>query len=433
MKKLTIILLPIFLGFTLMIPTKGQASSSSIVLSEVMTGYVDGLSKEFIELYSNQAEAVDISGWSIEYKSATGTSWSKRAIAAQDTLIEPKQFLVFSTETDGNGDTQKLTSGMSQTGGNVRLRNKEGVVIDQVAWGDGNAPEGSAVGAPAVGQSMARKVVDGSESMVDSDDNSQDFELAPEASPGAFTSKTSDDVDALPQVNPGTSQYGEVIISELLPDPQSPLADSTDEFIELYNESTQALSLEGWSIRDNTNHVFKLAGITIGPKSFLVLKSAQTKISLNNDGDEIFLVDPSGSIVDSTPNYGAAKPGLSWGLADGAWSWLEEPTPGASNAAQLAVVVPTPKSFSTTKKTAPKKSTKPKSAKKTKSKKPSKIAAANASSPRSYIEPTTTQDARLWSWLLIALGVGTIVYGIYAYKPEITHFIQKFRTNTTDR
>ena len=59
------------------------SAQSGVVMSEVVTGHTDSLSKEFIELYNNGVEPVDVSGWTLDYKSATEKTWSKRATISE--------------------------------------------------------------------------------------------------------------------------------------------------------------------------------------------------------------------------------------------------------------------------------------------------------------------------------------------------------------
>lgn len=409
-----------------------RAVSNAIVLSEVMTGHTDGQSKEFVELYNNSDQPVVLDGWAIEYKSASGQSWSKRATLGSGDILAAHDYVVISTEALGS---KHLSSGMAQDGGNIRLQDSDNVVVDQLAWGSGDSPEGQALMAPALGQSMARSLSADGAQLVDTDNNAADFHLASNPTEGAPPTGDNEVVVTDPPPVPGPTGMANIVLNELLPDPQTPLSDSKDEYIELYNDSDVAASLEGWSLRDKTNHVFKLGQLQIDAHGYVVLKSAVTKISLNNDGDEISLIDPSGTVVDSSPNYGNAKPGLTWGLSDGVWAWLSEPTPGSSNAAPIVITTAT----TSEKKAAAKKtsnskasSTKAKVAAK-KAKKPSGIAKAASNLPGAYAATEVAQNPKLWSWLLIALGAGTIGYGIYAYRPEITHFIHQLRAKFSAR
>lgn len=81
------------------------------------------------------------------------------------------------------------------------------------------------------------------------------------------------------------SASSKVIINELMPNPKG--TDTGNEWIELYNNSTEDVLLTGWKIKDKTNS-FSLDGLSISAKSYLVIFPT---ISLNNSDEIITLVD----------------------------------------------------------------------------------------------------------------------------------------------
>jgi hypothetical protein len=68
------LLLTLFIVSSALLPTRVFAASDGIVISEVSMGSEDSASNEFVELYNNSSSAIDISSWSLYYRSATGTS-----------------------------------------------------------------------------------------------------------------------------------------------------------------------------------------------------------------------------------------------------------------------------------------------------------------------------------------------------------------------
>src|SRR5215210_6439317 len=69
------------LGMIGITPPAVAAVSPNIVISQVYGGGGNGgttpapYQSDFIELYNRGATAVDVSTWSVQYASATGTSW----------------------------------------------------------------------------------------------------------------------------------------------------------------------------------------------------------------------------------------------------------------------------------------------------------------------------------------------------------------------
>src|SRR3990167_8800630 len=87
MKKLQIILF----ASLLMVPKFVQAEQlpNTIVISTVLVGTSTNSSDEIVTIYNNTSQFQDISGYKIQYKSATGTTWSTRATVDTNTILDP--------------------------------------------------------------------------------------------------------------------------------------------------------------------------------------------------------------------------------------------------------------------------------------------------------------------------------------------------------
>ncbi|GEM_PF-1686996 len=97
-----------------------------------------------------------------------------------------------------------------------------------------------------------------------------------------------------------------MIIKEFLPNPIG--ADKEGEYIKIFNDSDKAVNLVGWKISDASKKEFAMSGI-IDPKQELVLFSSKTKISLNNNGEIVFLTDSKGILIDKLVYTGIAEEG----------------------------------------------------------------------------------------------------------------------------
>lgn len=411
-----------------------RAGSQTIVIVEVSMGSGNDAADEYVVWHNNSGAPVDIAGWAIQYKSATGTSWSKKATIPAGVELDSYDDYTLATKLETD---LKMTSGLSQVGGNMRIINSKGEVIDQLAWGDGDSPEAKAVTACNPGQSLLRKMDEDTLIAQDSDDNSADFEIY---DPSAVATSVEPVVTTTESSDPSTDQAidsannsnGDIIINELLPDPVTPLSDSSDEFIELYNAEGQAVNLKNWSLLDKSSHKYTIGDVLIEPHGYAVFYSKDTKISLNNDGDSVLLLDPNGIEVDVSPNYDKAKAGLSWGLVDGAWAWTVEETPGGLNAAAATSDEAIAAAQSKAKEKAKTKAAKAKSSAAAKKASTKKVASSKKAPADKKIDSTSADTqkpgASWWTWLLIILGAGTIGYGIYEYRPEITLLYHKLRT-----
>ncbi len=123
----------------------------------------------------------------------------------------------------------------------------------------------------------------------------------------------------------------EIMINEILPSPEGP--DATEEWIELKNLNDSEADLSGWKIQDTigslTVYIFP-EGTKIPGQGFLVLSRTESKITLNNDGDGLNLIQPDGKIVDSV-FYEKAPRGQSYNKTPAGWVWSTILTPGSAN------------------------------------------------------------------------------------------------------
>jgi hypothetical protein len=134
-----------------------------------------------------------------------------------------------------------------------------------------------------------------------------------------------------------------VFINEWFPNPNG--ADAKGEFIELYNNGGVSVNLNGWILKTTAKKNFSLGGYNIPANGYLVLKKAQTKLSLKNTGDTVFLYDAAGHLADQSIYLGAAPSGQSFSrvyyptddnddAAPQSFAW-GSPTPGAANKVNL--------------------------------------------------------------------------------------------------
>ncbi len=97
-----------------------------------------------------------------------------------------------------------------------------------------------------------------------------------------------------------------VTIAEFLPNPQG--SDTAGEYITLENTGTEIVALTGWRVKDAQGKTFALQG-TIAPQARLVLSSTKTKLTLNNNGETVMLLDSTGTVVDTLGYTGTAGEG----------------------------------------------------------------------------------------------------------------------------
>jgi len=147
---------------------------------------------DYVELYNSGSTAQNLSGWSIQYASATGTSWSVQAISG---TIQPGKYFLISLASGGSvgsalpaPDYAGIATGtgsvnMSATNGKVALANSttafSGTVptgaVDFVGFGTASTYEGTGA-APA--PSTANAIFRAGSGATDTNDNKANFSAA---------------------------------------------------------------------------------------------------------------------------------------------------------------------------------------------------------------------------------------------------------------
>lgn len=127
--------------------------------------------------------------------------------------------------------------------------------------------------------------------------------------------------------SPTTVYPSNIIINEIMPSPEG--ADETEEWIEIFNKNIFEADLSGWQITDTAGkiNIYTFPVETkISAMGFLAITRPETKITLNNDGDGLKLVQPDGKTADSV-NYEKAPQGQSYSLINSNWVWSGSPAP----------------------------------------------------------------------------------------------------------
>ncbi|MCY1036546.1 amidohydrolase family protein [Corallococcus sp. BB11-1] len=179
------------------------ADVGHVVISEVCGGTTAGATDEFVELYNPTSQDVNIGGWKVQYRSATGDTYSGSFTLKADAIIKAHGYYLiggagFSDPNVTADETSGINSSASMTaGGHFRIGTgamgtgaTDANIVDLMGYGTGKAPEGTAAPAhPASGGSLERKAKATSTSATmgeggadaalgngyDTDDNSTDF------------------------------------------------------------------------------------------------------------------------------------------------------------------------------------------------------------------------------------------------------------------
>jgi len=289
-----------------------EYSLGDIVINEFVSDPEDR-EGEWIELYNNKDEKIDLNGWNIKEGSNAKTSLQGEI---------NKYFIINNPQGNLNnkGDIIKLY-----------FHNK---LIDKVSYGN---LKGEEFGLKAAQDpfSLARKI-DGYNTF----NNKHDFSLTKIKTknlPNII--KGNEDVNEISDEEKLNYDYSnKIIISELLVNPVG--IDNEKEFIEICNLDQRKINLEGWAISDETERKYFINNLIIYPSKCLAFYRKQTKIALNNSGDTVKLYEPLKDKYFKIIKYKKAKEGWTYSNTDCVleskkyqqkWVWTEKNTPGEFN------------------------------------------------------------------------------------------------------
>ncbi len=343
-KVITLVLL-VLLG-VMVLPTR--AFDSSVVISEIkLGGAIAGQPTQFVEVFNDSPNTIDLSGYTLEYAKVTSNlnlvdcdspDWTTIDTTSNvkneslSGIVQPRGRIVFEISLNDN------------VGGSIRLKNTTldqsiVTILDLVGWGSPNSSakcyETTQAIIPSNGSSIKR-IFDNDGHPVDTNNNSTDFSLtgqlpSPEVDPPVITPDPNPTPDPTPE--PTTETYLPVTISELLPNPASPLTDSEDEFVEIYNPNNETVNLDGYKIQTGLdfNYSYTLPSTQISPKSYLALNSSQTNLTLSNTSSAARVLNPAGSVIHTSESYNSIGEDESWALVEGEWVATDRVTPDEPN------------------------------------------------------------------------------------------------------
>lgn len=171
------------------------ASTSGVVISQVYGSGGNGgaaYNADYVELFNAGSSAVSLSGWSVQYASATGTgNFSPTALSG---TLQPGQYYLVKLASGGSAGAALPTqdalgsSNMSGTAGKVIVANvamalacnggsaicspaQLAQIVDLVGWGNANFSEGAAGPATVTATALLRKGA----GCTETDNNADDF------------------------------------------------------------------------------------------------------------------------------------------------------------------------------------------------------------------------------------------------------------------
>ena len=222
------LVLVLLAAIALLVAPAAQSASSDMVVSQVYAGGGNSgatFANDFVELFNRGATSIDLSSWSIQYASASGTSWQVTSLSGS---VQPgRHYLVQLASAAAIGAALPTpdatgTSNLANTGGKIALVrgatalscgatagscSADPLVADLIGYGSATDFEGSATGALSNMTSALR--ADGG--CTDTDANASDFSAASAPTPRNSATAAAE-CSGTPPPSGGVSQSGAVEI-----------------------------------------------------------------------------------------------------------------------------------------------------------------------------------------------------------------------------
>jgi hypothetical protein len=120
-----------------------------------------------------------------------------------------------------------------------------------------------------------------------------------------------------------------IFLNEILPNPKSGF---DGEYIEIANSGSKPVDLHGWKIKDaskSKGYQFKEHEI-LNPGEYLTIYKLDSKISLNNSNETVYLYDPHNELA-SSATFEKSSKNSSYSFDGKKWKWTKYLTPGKKN------------------------------------------------------------------------------------------------------
>ncbi|HEY7114340.1 MAG TPA: lamin tail domain-containing protein [Thermoanaerobaculia bacterium] len=314
----------------------GSRAAAQVVISQIYGGggaATKIYGQDYVELFNRGASPVSLAGWSVQYASATGTSWEVTALSGS--IAAGRYYLV--GESIGAGDPLPTPD----ANGSTPLSNNSGKValvattaalsggcpvagtVDFVGYGSADCSEGGAAAPTLTALSAGLRRFSGCQ---DTNQNSADFESGaplprnsasptntcaggptptptptatptppPTPTPTPTPTPSPTPTPTATPTPPPTPLPGGVVVSQVYGGGGAAGATFSSDFVELFNSGSETVSLEGWSVQyasatASTWHVTDLSGTIAPGRYYLVGESS------GGSGAALSAPDATGSI-----------------------------------------------------------------------------------------------------------------------------------------
>jgi hypothetical protein len=341
--------LVVLAGSACVTPTHASSAFnvSQVLLTRIQPAGPGGAKEESVVIHNNSDQDIDITNWCLTNKSDVEficftvpvdehfryILLSHASVAAVSQEYAASHFNLSEDDTFVYPVTNQSSGSLVGSADTISLRDATGAVVDSKSWSTSIANT----------QMHSRIQMVYSPPTYANTDSPADWsiEMANELPDSGLVryvlppSGPTEDPDEPPAVDDLADSR--ISITELLPNPSG--SDAGEEFIELYNDGDEVVSLEKYSLQfratNPKTYIFPF-GSTVASHSYITFSDTQTGMTLTNTAGVIQLLY-NGEPIGESIEYSNAKDDQSWALIDGVWQYTKEPTPGLPN--QLPIIL----------------------------------------------------------------------------------------------
>lgn len=240
-----------------------SSGNEKLVITEIMPNPIGSDTKlEWVEIYNNSGSALNLLDWSLNDKPLP-----EYVIPDSTFLVLVRDETEFKNMFGSSTSILKTEFSLNNAGGNVNLTSVNGDVFE---FHYTESQEGKSF-----------ELYDGTCNIIEIHLESH----------SAGRANTSCDAPLPTEKIQNENDIDLVIINSVSPNPET-----GEEWLDLKNQTSKKINLDGWVLKDASDKGFTINGLTLEPYS--LIKVYPSTISLNNDGDELRLFDSTGRQVD---------------------------------------------------------------------------------------------------------------------------------------
>ncbi len=231
-------------------------AAHELLITQFATRGPASAADEFVEVYNASDRVLDVGGLRVQYEPASCSGWSDRHTVPSGTRLTPGQFYLVASSGYSGAATASADGALGGSGfadnGLLRVVDAAGGELDKVAYGVGLTcrGEGGTVapnhGTLANGDTVARRPgsFTNAAPAQDGDDNAADFAVQVGRAPRSAVT--------VPQPSKGVVRpgAGQLLVSQFA---TRGLTSAADEFVEVYNATSAALTIDGVRIQYQTS------------------------------------------------------------------------------------------------------------------------------------------------------------------------------------